>query len=58
MFGKAAKLFAKFKVPLQGYIVNRIIPEELAHEKIPDYLKHRIEMQKNYVEEIDETFGE
>lgn len=55
---KAANLFAKFKVPLQGYIVNRIIPKELAHEKIPDYLKHRIEMQKNYVEEIDETFGE
>ena len=55
---KAAKLFAKFKVPLQGYIVNRIIPEELANKKIPEYLKHRIEMQKTYKKEIIETFGE
>jgi len=55
---KAAKLFAKFKVPLQGYIVNRIIPEELANKKIPEYLKHRIEMQNTYKKEIIETFGE
>ncbi|MFH1583976.1 MAG: TRC40/GET3/ArsA family transport-energizing ATPase [Actinomycetota bacterium] len=55
---KAAKLFAKFKVPLQGYIVNRIIPEELANKKIPEYLKHRIEMQKTYTKKINETFGE
>lgn len=55
---KAAKLFAKFKVPLQGYIVNRIIPEELINKKIPEYLKNRIEMQKTYAKEINETFGE
>jgi len=55
---KAAKLFAKFKVPLQGYIVNRVIPKELAHKKIPEYLKNRIEMQKTYAKEINETFGE
>jgi len=55
---KAAKLFAKFKVPLQGYIVNRIIPEELINKKIPEYLKNRIEMQKTYTKEINETFGE
>src|SRR5512140_2216392 len=35
---KAAGLFAKFNVPLSGYVVNRIIPAELATQSIPDYL--------------------
>ena len=55
---KAAKLFAKYQVPISGYIVNRVIPPELADQDIPEYLKHRIEMQKTYLGQIDETFGE
>ncbi len=54
---KAAKLFAKYQVPISGYIVNRIIPAELAQQDIPEYLRHRIEMQEEYLKEIDETFG-
>ena len=42
---KAAGLFAKFDVPLAGYIVNRVIPAELADQDIPDYLRNRLEMQ-------------
>jgi arsenite-transporting ATPase len=54
---KAAKLFAKYQVPISGYIVNRVIPPELAGQNIPEYLKRRIEMQKDYLKEIDRTFG-
>jgi len=53
---KAAGLFAKFDVPLAGYIVNRVIPPELTNQDIPDYLRHRLEMQKGYLEEIDQIF--
>lgn len=55
---KAATLFAKYNVPLSGYIVNRVIPPELAQQNIPDYLRNRMEMQKGYLEQIDTTFGE
>jgi arsenite-transporting ATPase len=55
---KAAGLFAKYDVPLSGYIVNRVIPEELAKSNIPDYLRNRMEMQTKYLKKIEETFGE
>lgn len=55
---KAAGLFAKFNVPLSGYIVNRVIPPELAQQNIPAYLKNRIEMQNHYLDKIDTTFGQ
>src|SRR5436190_1106091 len=42
---KAAELFAKFDVPLAGYIVNRVLPAELAQQDIPPYLRNRLEMQ-------------
>jgi arsenite-transporting ATPase len=55
---KAAGLFAKFQVPLSGYVVNRVIPPELADQNIPDYLQHRLTMQKGYLERIDQLFGD
>ena len=54
---KAAELFAKFDVPISGYVVNRVLPTELAGQKVPEYLKNRIEMQKRYLAEIETTFG-
>lgn len=54
---KAAGLFAKFQVPLSGYIVNRVIPTELAHQDIPEYLKNRLEMQRVYLDKIGDVFG-
>jgi arsenite-transporting ATPase len=54
---KAAGLFARFNVPISGYIVNRVIPHELASQNIPDYLRHRLEMQSGYLQKIDTTFG-
>jgi arsenite/tail-anchored protein-transporting ATPase len=54
---KAAQLFAKFNVPLSGYVVNRVIPESLASQDIPEYLKNRLQMQKGHLKQIDELFG-
>ncbi len=54
---KAAQLFAKFNVPLSGYVVNRVIPESLATQDIPEYLRNRLQMQKGHLKKIDELFG-
>lgn len=53
---KAAGLFAKFDVPLSGYIVNRVLPQELKGQNIPEYLKNRLTMQDHYLKVIDATF--
>ncbi|MFZ5916022.1 MAG: ArsA family ATPase [Chloroflexota bacterium] len=55
---KAAGLFAKFQVPLSGYVVNRVIPPELAQQNIPDYLRNRLAMQKGYLKRIGDLFGD
>src|SRR5919197_1108471 len=39
---KAAELFAQFDVPIAGYVVNRVLPEELQQQDLPDYLKNRM----------------
>ena len=54
---KAAGLFARFDVPIAGYVVNRVLPPELATQNVPEYLKNRIDMQKRYLSEIETTFG-
>jgi len=54
---KAAGLFAKFDVPISGYVVNRVVPRELLGQDIPPYLRNRIEMQDKYVKQIDEMLG-
>jgi arsenite/tail-anchored protein-transporting ATPase len=55
---KAAELFAKFDVPIGGYVVNRVIPQDLLEkEGVPPYLRNRIEMQRKYLDEIKSTFG-
>jgi arsenite/tail-anchored protein-transporting ATPase len=54
---RAAKLFAKFNVPLSGYIVNKVIPAELRNQNIPDYLRNRLDMQSGYLDKIDKVFG-
>ena len=40
---KAAQLFAKFDVPIAGYVVNRVLPPELSSQKIPAYLREPAE---------------
>jgi arsenite-transporting ATPase len=55
---KAAGLFAKYDVPLAGYVVNRVISRDLLNENIPDYLRNRIQMQAGALEMIGEKFGD
>jgi arsenite-transporting ATPase len=55
---KAAELFAAFNVPIAGYVVNRVIPEDLLGENVPPYLKNRIEMQRKYLGRIRQDFGQ
>lgn len=55
---KAAEMFAKFSVPIRGYIVNRVVPGELLQENIPEYLRNRINMQKGFLEQIERDFGQ
>jgi arsenite-transporting ATPase len=55
---KAAQLFARFDVPVAGYVVNRVLPEKLLEEQgVPPYLKNRIEMQHKYLDQIRNDFG-
>jgi arsenite-transporting ATPase len=54
---QAAELFARFDVPIAGYVMNRIVPEELLDQAIPDYLRNRIGMQRRYRAEIERTFA-
>jgi len=54
---KAADLFAKFDVPIGGYVVNRVLPEELRGQNVPGYLRNRMEMQRGQLDEIRRTLG-
>jgi arsenite-transporting ATPase len=54
---KAAQLFAKYNVPLSGYLVNRVIDRKLLQDNIPLYLKNRIAMQANALKIINKKFG-
>ena len=54
---KAAELFARFDVPIGGYVVNRVLPESLLQQGAPGYLRSRIEMQRGQLDEIRRTVG-
>lgn len=54
---KAAQLFAKFDVPIAGYVVNRVLPKELLTQQVPAYLQNRLKMQDSYLQKIGTTFG-
>jgi len=54
---KAAELFGRFDVPIGGYVVNRVLPEELARQDVPAYLRNRMEMQRGQLAEIERSFG-
>ena len=54
---KAAEMFARFDVPIAGYIVNRVLPESLDSEGVPAYLRSRMEMQRGQLAEIERELG-
>jgi arsenite-transporting ATPase len=54
----ASRMFAKYDVPISGYIVNRVLPDLIMEESgVPDYLRSRYKMQGEYLKKIDATFG-
>src|SRR5437870_13378805 len=55
---KATQLSSKFDVPIAGYVVNRVLPAELAGQQIPPYLQNRLQSQNHYLEQIKQTFGD
>src|SRR5438093_13553940 len=55
---KAAELFSKFDVPIGGYVLNRLIREELLSDGAPGFLRNRFEMQQGQLAEIHRTFGD
>jgi len=55
---KAAALFAKFDVPISGYVVNRVLPAALRGPDAPAYLQNRVAMQERHLGEITAAFGE
>jgi len=56
---KAAAMFARFNVPISGYVVNRLIPEAVAATtSAPAYLRNRYDMQQGYLKQIDQQFGQ
>lgn len=54
---KAAELFARFDVPISGYVVNRVLPQELHNADIPPYLKNRLQLQETHLQTIRGTLG-
>ena len=54
---KAAELFARFDVPVSGYVVNRVLPAELRESNIPTYFRNRMQMQEKYLSEIRNNLG-
>jgi arsenite-transporting ATPase len=54
---RAAEMFAKFNVPIAGYIVNRVLPDSIVGDGAPAYLRNRMEMQRGQLAEIDRGFG-
>jgi arsenite-transporting ATPase len=56
---KAAEMFARFDVPIAGYVVNRVLPDELASaDGAPAFLANRIKMQRRYMDAIGSTLGD
>jgi arsenite-transporting ATPase len=56
---KAAQMFEQFDVPVAGYVVNRVLPDELVRgDGVPPYLAKRAEMQRRHLDRIGQDFGD
>jgi arsenite-transporting ATPase len=50
---RAVELLAKYGVPLAGCIVNRVLPDSLKRQQIPDYLRGRLAMQEEHLKKVE-----
>jgi arsenite-transporting ATPase len=49
--------FKDFGIPVGGVIVNMLIDKESVKEDSPDFVKNRVAMQAEYMDEIEKTFN-
>jgi arsenite-transporting ATPase len=49
--------FTDFGIPVGGVVVNQVI-DTTDTEGAPEFVRNRIEMQRNYLGQIEETFGD
>jgi arsenite-transporting ATPase len=54
---RAVELLAKYGVPLAGCIVNRVLPDSLKRQQIPDYLRGRLAMQEEHLKKVEARFA-
>lgn len=56
---KAAEMFQRFDVPVAGYVVNRVLPDDLLQAAgVPPYLAQRAAMQGRHLERIRHDLGD
>ena len=48
--------FDEFGIPVGGVIVNMVIDREVLSAETPDFVRNRVAMQAEYLEEIERTF--
>jgi arsenite-transporting ATPase len=48
--------FDEFGIPVGGVVINMLIDKETIHDDAPDFVKNRVAMQDEYMEEIWRTF--
>ena len=49
--------FEEFGIPIGGVVVNMRIDPEGIHEEADEFVKNRLKMQAEYMEQIEELFG-
>ena len=52
------KWFREFGIPVGGVIVNGLIPKETVKADSPEFVRNRVKMQDEHMEEIRRTFGD
>ncbi|MGD8622925.1 MAG: ArsA family ATPase [Anaerolineae bacterium] len=50
--------FDEFGIPVGGVVVNMLIDKESVDEHAPDFVKNRVAMQEEYMDEIWQTFSD
>ncbi|MDV3243607.1 MAG: ArsA family ATPase [Nitrososphaerales archaeon] len=56
---KALEMFKAFEVTVSGVVVNQVYPASLSGEAgVPDFLKHKISSQQEYLGQISTEFGD
>ncbi len=51
------KWFEEFGIPIGGVVVNMRIDPNAVHEKADAFVKNRLHMQDEYMQEIEQLFG-